>query len=127
MNLKWKMAFRTSDFEAPDKEQEEPLMSEKSKNQEIPALDLHGLTFAKAASVLERFILDQGSEVLKIRVIHGKGIHSPDKKSVLQTAIRERLSQWKKKNYLVKDFAYTPAQHGGTGATFVWLLPRKGR
>jgi DNA-nicking Smr family endonuclease len=83
-------------------------------------LDLHGLTVAEAAPVLERFIhrsIERGFRA--VLVVHGRGLTSPGrpvlKQKVLQWLTRGALQKW--------VIALTSARScdGGAGATYVLL------
>jgi DNA-nicking Smr family endonuclease len=86
-------------------------------------VDLHGLTAAEAAPVLERFIhrsIERGFRA--VLVVHGRGLTSPGrpvlKRKVLQWLTRGALRKW--------VIALTSARScdGGAGATYVLLRRR---
>jgi DNA-nicking Smr family endonuclease len=86
-------------------------------------VDLHGLTAAEAAPVLERFIhrsIERGFRA--VLVVHGRGLTSPGrpvlKRKVLQWLTRGALGKW--------VIALTSARScdGGAGATYVLLHRR---
>jgi DNA-nicking Smr family endonuclease len=86
-------------------------------------LDLHGLTAAAAAPVLERFIRRSIERGLRaVLVVHGRGLTSPGrpvlKPKVLQWLTRGALRKW--------VIALTSARScdGGAGATYVLLRRR---
>lgn len=84
-------------------------------------LDLHGMSAAEARQALEQFIekrRKQGDRVLKI--VHGKGRHSPRGFSVLRGEIAAWLSQGPAKRH-VAAFATAPDELGGGGALLVQL------
>lgn len=74
-------------------------------------LDLHGLTLAEAEIELNNFIASCRKEGLsRVRVIPGKGIHSPQGYGVLNDFVRKYLK--------AKGYSYTQAKmkEGGEGA-----------
>ena len=72
----------------PDKDKDVTLQSGKKgftgikqlKKMQVQAeLDLHGFTSAEAEKILWKFLADsKGKGMIKVRVIHGKGLHSPE-------------------------------------------------
>jgi DNA-nicking Smr family endonuclease len=88
-------------------------------------LDLHGLSATEARSRFDQFIrrsLQMGYGC--IRVVHGRGHHSPDGRAVLKEQIQRWLSSRRMSRYVV---AYTSARlhDGGAGALYVLLHHRK--
>ena len=81
-------------------------------------LDLHGLFADEAKRNVHGFINECARyQVSAVRIIHGKGLHSPDKKPVLKNLILG----WLKKNQFVIAVCSTPANDGSTGAIYVLL------
>jgi DNA-nicking Smr family endonuclease len=84
-------------------------------------LDLHGLTEEQAREATEAFL--RGS-VRKgygcVRIIHGRGRHSPDRRSVIKESVLGWLRTRRAGRYVV---AYTSARlvDGGGGAVYVLL------
>ncbi len=81
-------------------------------------LDLHGLVVADAARALARFIdecRDQG--VRFARIVHGKGLGSPDALPVLKV----QVDRWLKLRPEVLAFCSATPSDGGTGALYVLL------
>lgn len=81
-------------------------------------LDLHGYLLDEALSVADEFIrgaLKKGFR--KVLIIHGKGHHSPGKRSVLKKGIRLFLER----NPRVGEFGSADRTAGGEGATWVIL------
>jgi DNA-nicking Smr family endonuclease len=75
-------------------------------------LDLHGLTQAQAAPMLDDFLRHCAARRMKcIRIIHGKG------NGVLRNLARDRLSGRRE----VMAFCEAPATQGGSGAMLVLL------
>ncbi len=88
-------------------------------------LDLHGLTLKEARDSLEQFIrrsLHRGHSC--VRVVHGRGHHSSEGKSVLKQHVQKWLNSRRLGRHVV---AYTSARlcDGGGGAVYV-LLRRRG-
>lgn len=81
-------------------------------------LDLHGLIADQAKEEVHRFINDCANDKVRaVRIVHGKGHHSPNKKPVLKNLI---LGWLIKNNHVI---AVSSATHrdGGTGAVYVLL------
>lgn len=81
-------------------------------------LDLHRLTSGEAHDALADFLFDARGRGLRcVRVIHGKGLSSPNREPVLKSKVRRWLSQWD------EVLAYCEApRHGGGGGAVVILL-----
>ena len=81
-------------------------------------LDLHRLTSSEAHDALADFLFDARSRGLRcVRIIHGKGLSSPNREPVLKSKVRRWLSQWD------EVLAYCEApRHGGGGGAVVVLL-----
>jgi DNA-nicking Smr family endonuclease len=85
-------------------------------------IDLHGMTTHDARKAIEVFIekrKKEGDRVL--RIIHGKGGHSPRGISALRGEIAAWLSHGAAKRHIAA-FATAPEQDGGTGAMLVLLM-----
>jgi DNA-nicking Smr family endonuclease len=81
-------------------------------------LDLHGMTVNDAETALKRFLVYcQQNQYRCVRIIHGKGLGSKDKKPV----IKNRLNQWLQKNDSILAFCSARSVDGGTGAIYVLL------
>jgi DNA-nicking Smr family endonuclease len=86
-------------------------------------VDLHGLTAAQAAPVLERFIhrsIERGFRA--VLVVHGRGLTSPGR-----PVLKQKVHQWLTRSALRKwVIALTSARScdGGAGATYVLLRRR---
>jgi len=82
-------------------------------------LDLHGLTVEEASREMQSFIM--GSKLrgyFMVKIIHGKGIHSPGEaklKQLVQTFLNSQA-----KNMIV-NWQTAPANQGGSGAVIVYL------
>ncbi len=81
-------------------------------------LDLHGLRTDEAREALGEFLRDAGKRGLRcVRVIHGKGLGSVNKKPVLKNKVRNWLVQ---KDEVIA-FCQATAADGGAGALLVLL------
>lgn len=84
-------------------------------------LDLHGYFAQEAKPAVHAFINEAAaSNISAIRIVHGKGLHSKDKKPVLKNLILG----WLKKNQHVLAVCSTPANDGSTGAVYVLIDSR---
>ncbi len=83
-------------------------------------IDLHGLRTEEARVALAEFIRMAHKQGLRcLRVVHGKGLGSPGKTSVLKPKVHSWLIQ---KNQ-VMAFVQAKATEGGAGALVVLLQP----
>jgi len=81
-------------------------------------LDLHGLTTDEAHDALSDFIVDSRTRRFRcVRVIHGKGLTSPNKEPVLKGKVRRWLAHWDE----VLAYTEAPRHAGGSGALLVLL------
>lgn len=81
-------------------------------------LDLHGLFSSEAKQETHYFINQCAKDrISAVRIIHGKGLNSRDKKPI----IKNLLIGWLKKNQHVVAVCSAPATDGGTGAIYVLL------
>jgi DNA-nicking Smr family endonuclease len=81
-------------------------------------LDLHRLTSEQAHDALADFLFDARARGLRcVRVIHGKGLSSPNREPVLKSKVRRWLSQWDE----VLAYCEAPRHGGGSGAVVVLL------
>lgn len=86
------------------------------------ALDLHRMTSDEARVATATFLqmaYQHGKRC--IRIVHGKGLGSPNKLPVLKT----KLNHWLKQRDEVLAFCSTPPADGGTGAVYVLIRARK--
>jgi DNA-nicking Smr family endonuclease len=83
-------------------------------------IDLHGLRTDEAREALGRFIRETHQLGLRcVRVVHGKGLGSPDRTPVLKSRVLRWLVQ---KNEVMAFVQARPAE-GGAGALVVLLRP----
>src|SRR4030095_10912584 len=81
-------------------------------------LDLHGLTTDEAHDALSDFIVESRTLRFRcVRVIHGKGLASPNKEPVLKGKVRRWLARWDE----VLAYTEAPRHAGGSGALLVLL------
>ena len=84
-------------------------------------LDLHGMTTAQARRQLVAFLHESRMRGERcVRIIHGKGYNSPDRRPVLKS----RLNVWLQQCDEVLAFCSAPLRDGGTGAAYVLLSVR---
>jgi DNA-nicking Smr family endonuclease len=84
-------------------------------------IDLHGMTTMEAHDALADFLDDARAHGWRcVRVIHGKGLSSPNREPVLKGKVRRWLAHWD------DVLAYCEAQRhaGGSGAVLVLLKAR---
>lgn len=81
-------------------------------------LDLHGLVSDEAHDALSDFIVAARHRRYRcVRVIHGKGLTSPNKEPVLKGKVRRWLAHWDE----VLAYTEAPRHAGGGGALLVLL------
>jgi DNA-nicking Smr family endonuclease len=81
-------------------------------------LDLHRMTREQAHDALADFLFTARTRGLRcVRVIHGKGLSSPNREPVLKNKVRRWLSQWDE----VLAYCEAPPHGGGGGAVVVLL------
>jgi DNA-nicking Smr family endonuclease len=84
-------------------------------------VDLHGMTVDEAHDALADFLLDARGRGLRcVRVIHGKGLTSPNREPVLKGKVRRWLAQWDE----VLAYCEAPQHAGGSGAVVALLRGR---
>ncbi len=77
-------------------------------------LDLHGLTVDEARDALADYLTDARSHGWRcVRVIHGKGLSSPNREPVLKSKVRRWLTQWDKRARLLRGAAPRRRQRRG--------------
>ncbi len=81
-------------------------------------IDLHGHTVEEAHDALADFLDDARQHGYRcVRVIHGKGLTSPNREPVLKGKVRQWLSRWDD----VLAYCEAPRHAGGGGAVLVLL------
>ncbi|MEP7275139.1 MAG: Smr/MutS family protein [Betaproteobacteria bacterium] len=86
-------------------------------------IDLHGMTAPEAHDALADLLVEARARGLRcVRVIHGKGLRSPNREPVLKGKVRRWLAQWDD----VLAYCEAPRHAGGAGAVVV-LLTGKSR
>ena len=84
-------------------------------------LDLHGHDSVEAHDALADFLDEaRGAGMRCVRVIHGKGLSSPDREPVLKGKVRRWLQRWDD----VLAYCEAPRHAGGGGAVIVLLRGR---
>ena len=84
-------------------------------------IDLHGMTAVESHDALADFLVDARTRGLRcVRVIHGKGLTSPNKEPVLKGKVRRWLAHWDD----VLAYCEAPRHAGGGGAVVVLLTGR---
>lgn len=124
MTNEFEKLLNAKDIIIPDKDKQEPEIKDSAKKKKqpdiIPQIDLHGETARKSLTLLSAFLKKHTGTALKVLVIHGKGLHSTNKESILKAEIRQYLKA-QKQNKSIRDFSKAPYNQGGEGATLVWL------
>jgi DNA-nicking Smr family endonuclease len=84
-------------------------------------IDLHGLSREEARRRVEEFIV-QGSRFRSccVKIIHGRGINSPNDTAVLKESLQRWLSTRRMSRHVVA-YASAPLKDGGVGAVYVLL------
>jgi len=81
-------------------------------------IDLHGHTSDEAHDALSDFLVEARQRGYRcVRVIHGKGLTSPQREPVLKGKVRKWLSHWDE----VLAYCEAPRHAGGGGAVLVLL------
>ncbi len=84
-------------------------------------LDLHGHRVLQARETLGQFLRDARLHNRRcVRIIHGKGLRSPAKESIL----KKKVYHWLKQRDEVLAFCTARSFDGGTGAIYVLLKRR---
>ncbi len=84
-------------------------------------LDLHGMTLDRARSAVEVFFRESIRAGFRcVRVVHGRGRHSPDRQPVMKESLQKWMRQRRLGRYVI---AFTTARQfdGGGGAIYVLL------
>ena len=81
-------------------------------------VDLHGLNRTGARALLAEFLVGCLKRGLRcVRVVHGKGLRSPNREPVL----KGKVQQWLVQRNEVLAFCQAPKNQGGSGALLVLL------
>ena len=81
-------------------------------------IDLHGMTTHQAHDALADFLLEARARGTRcVRVVHGKGLTSPNREPVLKGKVRRWLAHWDD----VLAYCEAPRHAGGSGAVVVLL------
>jgi DNA-nicking Smr family endonuclease len=82
------------------------------------SLDLHGMNRAQAAVAVSEFLRRcRGRRLRCVRIVHGKGLGSPNREPVLKAKLRK----WLVLREEILAFSQAPAAQGGAGAVLVLL------
>ncbi len=85
-------------------------------------LDLHGVTAEEAQRMVEDFLRESlNRKLVKVRIVHGRGLHSPDGRSVLKDVVLRTL----KASPYVRATGTPAPVDGGSGA--VWVILQRGK
>jgi len=86
-------------------------------------LDLHGMNSEQARAAVAGFLRESAARGAgAVRIVHGKGLRSRDRRPVL----KGKLDRWLRRRDEVVAFCSAPGTDGGTGAVYVLLAPRHG-
>lgn len=84
-------------------------------------IDLHGLTQEEARRTVEDFVLQMSRfRSCCVKIIHGRGINSPNDRAVLKESLQRWLSMRRMSRHVVA-YASAPLKDGGVGAVYVLL------
>ena len=81
-------------------------------------IDLHGLNRDQARALVVEFLSGCVRRGLRcVRIVHGKGLGSPNREPVLRGMMRA----WLARRSEILAYSQAPVNHGGSGATLVLL------
>jgi DNA-nicking Smr family endonuclease len=84
-------------------------------------LDLHGLSREEARAAVEEFVTRMsGLRSCCVKIIHGRGINSPNDQAVLKECLQRWLCTRRMSRYVLA-YASAPFIDGGVGAVYVLL------
>jgi DNA-nicking Smr family endonuclease len=84
-------------------------------------IDLHGMNRHEAHEAVMAFLAEANSTDRRcLRIVHGRGLGSPDRQSIL----RQLVKGWLSRRREVLAFCHTPPHDGGDGA--LWVLLKAG-
>ncbi len=87
-------------------------------------VDLHGLSRDEARQVVEEFIARMSRfRACCVKIIHGRGINSPNDRAILKESLQRWLSTRRLSRNVVA-YASAPMMDGGVGAIYVLLRVR---
>lgn len=87
-------------------------------------LDLHGLTVPEARVLTAEFLAHCVRNGLRcVRIVHGKGLGSPNREPVL----KKKVSGWLAQRDEVLAYCQTPQADGGSGAVLILLRGSRNR
>ncbi|MFC1500801.1 Smr/MutS family protein [Candidatus Zixiibacteriota bacterium] len=84
-------------------------------------LNLRGSRVEEALALLSQFIAEAAQQGRgRVKIIHGKGMRSPDGFSVVRESVKRYLEQ-ALEDGTIRDFRLGNVGEGGAGVTIVWL------
>jgi DNA-nicking Smr family endonuclease len=109
---------REAEFVAPGVDRRELRKLKRGEYKVGDRRDLHGMTAADACASARRFIANSRHRRYRcVCIVHGRGLHSQGKASVVKARVRECL----RTEGAVLAFADAPPSDGGAGAVYVLL------
>ena len=106
----------------------------KEKHPKTRSIDLHGYTLEQANKFIYDFIINSyKSEIKKIVVVTGKGLHSDNEKnpyvskdlSILKYSVPEFISNNKNLMKIIYEIKDAKIEDGGGGAFYIFLKKNK--
>jgi DNA-nicking Smr family endonuclease len=106
------------DFTAPGVDRREIRKLKRGEYVAADRQDLHGMTTADACASVGQFInKSRDNQRRCVCIVHGRGLHSEGKISVLKARVRAYLRSHRS----VLAYADAPRSDGGSGAVYVLL------